>query len=66
LRVTALSYYNTLLFPLAATARLLNLEGSNVPAAPVNRLLQAVFSAERWVAGRVALPFGVSLLAVFR
>jgi SAM-dependent methyltransferase len=66
LRVTTLSYYNTLLFPLAAMARLLNLEGSNVPAAPVNRLLQAVFSAERWVAGRVPLPFGVSLLAVLR
>jgi len=66
LRVTTLSYYNTLLFPLAAAARLLDLEGSAVPAAPVNGLLQAVFSAERWVAGRLPLPFGVSLLAVLR
>ena len=66
LRVRTLSYFNTLLFPLAATARLLNVEGSGVPPAPLNRLFQTVFSAERWVAGRVPLPFGVSLLAVFR
>lgn len=66
LEVVTLSYFNTLLFPLAATARLLNVEGSNVPPAPVNRLFYALFSAERWVAGRVPLPFGVSLLAVFR
>ena len=66
LQVKTLSYFNTLLFPLAATARLLNVEGSNVPPAPVNGLLRTVFSAERWVAGRVPLPFGVSLLAVFR
>lgn len=64
LEVSLLTYFNTLLFPLAATARLLNVEGSAVPPAPLNRLLQAVFSAERFVAGRVALPFGVSLLAV--
>lgn len=66
LQVTTLTYFNTLLFPLAATARLLNVEGSNVPPAPVNRLFCAVFSAERWLAGRVPLPFGVSLLAVLR
>jgi SAM-dependent methyltransferase len=66
LRVTTLSYFNTLLFPLAATARLLNVEGSDVPPAPLNRLFQAVFSTERFVVGRLALPFGVSLLAVLR
>lgn len=66
LEVVTLSYFNTLLFPLAATARLLNVEGSNVPPGPVNSLFYRVFSAERWVAGRVPLPFGVSLLAVLR
>ena len=65
-RVTTLSYFNTLLFPLAATARLLNVEGSDLPPGPVNRLFHTLFSAERWVAGRVPLPFGVSLLAVLR
>lgn len=64
LAVATLSYFNTLLFPLAAAARLLNVEGSDLPPQPVNRLFHTLFSAERWVAGRVPLPFGVSLLAV--
>jgi hypothetical protein len=71
LRAEGLSYFNTLLFPLAAAARvkdrLLNQDrasGTAVPAGPVNRLFHAVFSAERFVVGRLALPFGVSLLAV--
>ena len=66
LAVATLSYFNTLLFPLAAAARLLNLEGRDTPSVPVNRLFHWLFSAERFVAGRVALPFGVSLLAVLR
>ena len=66
LAVATLSYFNTLLFPLAAAARLLNLEGRETPPAAVNRLFRWVFSAERFVAGRVGLPFGVSLLAVLR
>lgn len=66
LRVTGLTYFNTLLFPLAAAARLLRLKGTAVPAGPVNRLFHAVFSAERHLVGRLPLPFGVSLLAVMR
>jgi SAM-dependent methyltransferase len=64
LAVDMLSYFNTLLFPLAAAARLLRLKGTAVPPAPVNRLLQALFGAERFVVRRLALPFGVSLVAV--
>ena len=64
LHLEHLSYFNTLLFPLAATARLFKLSGTAVPARPVNRLFHAVFSAERFVVGRLPLPFGVSLLAV--
>jgi SAM-dependent methyltransferase len=64
LAVGMLSYFNTLLFPLAAAARLLRLKGTAVPPAPVNRLFQALFGAERFVVGRLALPFGVSLVAV--
>jgi SAM-dependent methyltransferase len=73
LRVAALSYFNTLLFPLAAAARLKDrllgearASGSAVPARPVNRLFHALFSSERFVVGRLPLPFGVSLLAVLR
>lgn len=73
LKSADLSYFNTLLFPLAALARvkdrLLNQDrasGTSVPPRPVNALLESVFSAERFLVGRVALPFGVSLLAVVR
>jgi SAM-dependent methyltransferase len=64
LRVSELSYFNTLLFPLAAAARLLKVNGTAVPAPPINRLFHAVFSAERFLVGRLPLPFGVSLVAV--
>lgn len=66
LKVARLSYFNTLLFPLAAAARLLQQKGTALPPAPVNRALEAIFSAERFVVGRLTLPFGVSLLAVLR
>ena len=70
LKVHRLSYFNTLLFPLAAAARLAGkLTGKKesddkMPAAPVNRLLQAVFGFERHLVGRVPLPAGVSLVAI--
>jgi SAM-dependent methyltransferase len=64
------SHFNTLLFPLIVAARgagkLLRREGGDdrMPPRPVNRLLAALFGAERhWVA-RAAVPFGVSLAAV--
>jgi SAM-dependent methyltransferase len=73
LRIEKLSYFNTLLFPLAAamriTDRLLNRNtagGTAIPARPVNALFHTLFSAERFLVGRVPLPFGVSLLAVLR
>jgi len=73
LKSADLSYFNTLLFPLAAVARvkdrLLNQDrasGTSVPPRPLNALLESVFSAERFLVGRLPLPFGVSLLAVVR
>ena len=73
LEAQRVSYFNTLLFPLAAAARLKDrllrserASGATIPARPVNAVFQAVFSAERFLVGRLPLPFGVSLLAVLR
>jgi SAM-dependent methyltransferase len=67
------SYFNTLLFPLVAAKRLAGrLLGDSgkaddeMPPAGLNRLLGAVFAIERHLLGRVALPFGVSLVMVAR
>lgn len=69
------SYFNTLLFPPIAAARLLGKllparrhGGSDLQAsgALANAVLGAVFGAERHLVGRVPLPVGVSLLAVAR
>jgi SAM-dependent methyltransferase len=71
--VTYASYFNTLLFPLIALARLLNRmlggkgEGDlSMPPRWLNHMLYAVFSSERLLLGRVALPFGVSAMVVAR
>lgn len=71
LRIATLSYFNTLLFPFAAMARLKDrllhrqrASGTGIPPPPVNRLFHAVFSAERFLVGRLRLPFGISLVAV--
>lgn len=67
-----LSYFNTLLFPLIAAARIMNKfsgrEGSDeqIPREPVNSILRSVFSCERRLVGRIPLPFGVSLVAIAR
>jgi SAM-dependent methyltransferase len=70
LKAETLSYFNTLLFPVAAAARIAGkLMGKKesddrMPSAPVNRVLSAVFGLERHLVGRVPLPAGVSLVAV--
>ncbi len=73
LRAGWLTYFNTLLFPLAAALRVKDrvlgapsASGTAVPARPINALLHAAFSSESLLVGRVPLPFGVSLLAVLR
>lgn len=71
-RIELLSFFNTLLFPLIAVARLLGkLAGreeadDRMPAPSLNRLLAAFFGLERHFVGRAPLPFGVSLIAVLR
>jgi SAM-dependent methyltransferase len=72
LEIELLSYFNTLLYPLVAVARiagkLLRRESSDdkLPSAPVNAVLNKVFGFEAAILGRVPMPFGVSLVAVVR
>ena len=70
-QVARLSYFNTLLFPLAAAARLKDrllkpshASGHAKPPGPVNTAMAAIFGFERHLLRRVSLPFGVSLLTV--
>ena len=66
------SYFNSALFSPIALARLASKAlgrrsgKSDMSEAPalVNRLLERIFSAERFVVPHVPLPFGVSLLAI--
>jgi SAM-dependent methyltransferase len=68
--IDMLSYFNTLLFPLAVAARLASLatgkedSGDAVPPAPLNRALEAIFRLERYAIGRVPFPPGLSLAAI--
>jgi SAM-dependent methyltransferase len=72
LELELLSYFNTLLFPLIAAARLAgkaigrDSADDSMPAAPINALLNMVFGLEAALIGRVPMPFGVSLVAVAR
>ncbi len=74
LDVQWLSYYNSSLFPAVAAVRLLHRllpageAGSELalPPAPINVLLENIFAAERYLLGRLMLPFGVSLIVLAR
>jgi SAM-dependent methyltransferase len=67
-----LSYFNTLLFPLVAAARIAgkltrkDSADDHLPSAPVNAVLNGIFGLEAGLIGRVPMPFGVSLVAVLR
>ena len=70
LRPRKLGYFNSILFPLAAAARLAGrLTGrddsdDSPPAAPVNALFERIFRVERHLVGRVPMPVGVSILTL--
>jgi SAM-dependent methyltransferase len=70
LKIELLSYFNSLLFPLAAAARLAGrLTGKEdsddtLPPAPLNRTFEFLFGLERYALGRVPFPPGVSLVAI--
>ena len=70
LRLDTMSYFNSLLFPLAAAARLVGRitgkEDSDdaLPAAPINTLFEFLFGLERHAIGRMPFTPGVSLVAI--
>lgn len=72
LEIQLLSYFNTLLFPLVAAARIAgkitrrNSADDKLPSAPVNAALNKIFGLESGLLGRIPLPFGVSLIAIVR
>ena len=70
MRLEKIGYFNSLLFPVAVAERTVSkLRGNDdgdvsLPPAPLNRTLEAVFAAERYLVGRLPLPPGLSLFAV--
>lgn len=69
--VTRITYFNTLLLPLAAVARLADrvrhrsaATGSEIPAPALNAILYRVFRSEKLWLRSHNMPFGVSLLAI--
>ena len=70
-KIHYLSYFNTWLFPVIAAARLASIGDRStgdmvMPNKFINVLLTQIFASERLLLGRVALPFGVSLVALAR
>ena len=66
-----ITYFNTILFPLAAVVRFKDkllgsksATGTSVPPALINKFLTSIFGAERFLVNHFNLPFGVSLLCV--
>jgi len=70
--IAKLSYFNSLLFPIAVTERLADKwlgkspPGANVPANILNRLLGWIFGLERFLVRRVNLPVGLSIVCVLK
>lgn len=70
LRLDAIGYFNSFLFPAAVADRMSSkIRGKDdadlkLPSAPVNAVLEKTFAAERHLIGRLPLPPGLSLYAV--
>ncbi len=70
LKIEILSPFNSLLFPIAAAARLAGklmgkkTSDDQMPSAPINVALTKIFGLERHLVGRVPMPPGVSLVAI--
>lgn len=68
-----ISYFNTILFPLAMIVRMKDkllksksVGGKGIPSRTINEVLKRLFSLERYLLKSFNLPFGVSLLCVLR
>jgi SAM-dependent methyltransferase len=72
LRADFLGYFNSILFPLAAAARLAGRvtgkqdSDDTLPPAPLNRTFETLFALERHAIGRLPFSPGVSIAAVLR
>jgi len=73
LSVDRITYFNTLLLPLAIVARLKDRiasrkrsSGTKVPASFINSALYAIFSSERRMLASFNLPAGISLIGIAR
>jgi len=70
LKIDMISYFNSLLFPLAAAARLAGRitgkedSDDKLPPRPLNKLFETLFNLERHALGRVPFPPGVSIVAI--
>lgn len=70
LKVHLMSHFNSLLFPVAAVARIIGkamgkqTSDDQMPSAPVNAILTRIFGLETHLVGRVPLPAGVSIVAI--
>jgi SAM-dependent methyltransferase len=70
LKLEMMSWFNSLLFPLAAAARLAGKvrrkedSDDKLPPKPLNALFEGIFGLERYAIGRVPFPPGVSLVAI--
>ena len=70
LKPARLTYFNSLLFPLAAAARIAGrLTGrddsdDSPPAKPLNALFERIFRLERYAVGRLPMPPGVSIVTL--
>lgn len=69
--LSKVSYFNTILFPIAALVRLKDRllgntkpTGGSVPPPLLNDLLTTLFGSERFFLAKMGFPFGVSLLGV--
>ena len=72
LRAEKLTYFNSLLFPLAAAARVAGKvtgredSDDSPPPGPINAAFEAVFRLERRLVGRVPMPMGLSIVTLAR
>ena len=70
LKLESIGYFNSLLFPVAVAARLAGKltgrggGGDTMPPKPLNWAFEKAFGAERYLAGRLPMPPGLSLFAV--